>query len=80
MGRGLSARADGRQGQVPGLPEQEDLFEPAEDARQEGQDQRVQGSGQPSAIRPRRGGEGGAQASKLVGQGGGSGFHSPHTN
>ena len=37
-------------GKVARLPEQEKVFQPAEDAGEAGHDEGVQGSGQPSAI------------------------------
>ena len=42
--------ADWRRGEVAGLPEADELFQAAEDAREDGRDHGVQGSGQPSAI------------------------------
>ena len=47
--RGLRG-ADWRRGEIAGLPEQEDIFQAAEDAREDGHDHGVQGSGQPSAF------------------------------
>ena len=61
--------AGGRGGEVAGLPEQKDLFQAAEDAREEGRDHGVQGIGQHSAC-CRPGGGGGAEAGELVAKGG----------
>ena len=56
-------------GEGAGLPEQEDLFEAAEDAGEDGGDQGAQGGGQECGVSVGGGGDG-AQASELVGQGG----------
>ena len=40
-------------GEEAGLPEQEKVLQPAENAREDGLDQGVQGNGQPSATSPR---------------------------
>ena len=37
-------------GEIAGLPEQQDLFQPLEDAREEGRDEGVQGCGQHSSV------------------------------
>ena len=54
-------------GEGAGLPEQQDLFEAAEDAREDGGDHGVHGGGQHSAC---PGGGEVAQGGALVGQGG----------
>ena len=69
---GCGARgADRRRGEGAGLPEQEDLLQAVEDAREDGGDHSVQGGGQPSPISPRRGRAGFAQAGDLSAEGGG---------
>ena len=71
LGFGLRALADDGLGKLAGLPEQEDLLQAVEDAREDGGDQGVQGGGQPSPISPRRGGSCFAQAGDLSAEGGG---------
>ena len=69
---GCGARgADRRRGEGAGLPEQEDLLQAVEDAREDGGDHSVQGGGQPSPISPRGGRAGFAQAGDLSAEGGG---------
>ena len=63
----LGDRAGGRDRESAGLPEQEELFEAGEDAREDGGDQGMQGGGQNPGVSV-GGGGGGAQASELVGQ------------
>ena len=58
---------DGRRGEEAGLPEPEEVFQAAEDAREEGGDQGVQRVGQHFPICPRRGS--GADGGEPVGQG-----------
>ena len=66
MPRGLGG------GEVPGLPEQEDLFEAGEEPGEDGEDEGVDGIGRNPPVR--RWACDGAQASKLVGHIGGC-FH-----
>ena len=61
------------QGELAGLPEQEELFEAGEDAHENRRDHGVHGGGQNNGVSVGGGGEG-AQASELVGQCG-SCFH-----
>ena len=68
--------ADGGRGEGAGLPEAEDLFEAGEDAREDGGDQGVQGSGRDSPTHPRGGGVRVAQAGEVGGQRGGKRLHS----
>ena len=57
--------AGGGCGELAGLPEQEEVFEAGEDAREQGGEYGVQGNGQHSPGSPRRGG--GAHLGAAVG-------------
>ena len=71
LGFGVRALAGDGLGKLAGLPEQEDLLQAVEDAREDGGDQGVEGFGQHSPISPRRGRAGFAQAGDLSAEGGG---------
>ena len=60
-------RVDGGVGELAGLPEQDELFQAGEQAREAGRDEGVQGRGQPGLRLVGLGG--GAQTGELVGQG-----------
>ena len=74
-GRGLARR---RQRKGAGLPERQDLFQPGEDARENGGDQGMQGNRQPSSNRSRR--TVAAELGQMGGQRGGLMWHSPYNN
>ena len=63
---------------MAGLPEGEDLFQAGEDADQGGDDQGVDGAGNPGALLLRL--RGAAQAGDLVAEGGCMCFHAADTN
>ena len=75
---GGAGGADLRRGEVARLPEVEDLFQAAEDARQDGDDQGVDGGGNPGTLLLCL--RGAAQAGDLVAEGGCVCFHGSHTN
>ena len=66
VGVGAMARVGLNGGKLAGLPEQEDLFQPAEQAGEASHDQGVHGRGYPGRAFVRRGGE--AHAGKPVAQ------------
>ena len=70
--------ADGRGGTTLGLPEAQECFQPAENARQGGHDEGVDGGGNPGALLLCL--HGAMQAGDLVAEGGVRCFHGVDNN